>query len=343
VTPGSSSQGGVSQGAGSFNRITLDDAEKLATGSVYLSAVSPVVMTFTQAIGGVGNWRSQVHGVDAGYSEIRDWQVASGRFFDDSDVRSMRKVAVLGQTIAENLYPGQDPVGQKIQLRNVPFEIVGVLAEKGQTANGTDQDDVILAPYTTVKTRLSGRSFIAQILASTYTPDDIAVAQEDITAIMRESHGLADWEDDDFTVRNQTDIAETAEETTEVMTVLLAAIASVSLLVGGIGIMNIMLVSVTERTREVGIRMALGARGRDVLTQFLVESTVMTLLGGGIGVLLGFAAAQIVGQIMGWHTAISVMTVVVGMGFSAAIGIFFGYYPARKAARLNPIEALRYE
>ena len=343
ITPGASSSGGISRGAGSFNRLTIDDAEKLSKESIYLSSVSPVVLAFAQVIGGTGNWRTPVTGVDVDYAVIRDWSVESGQFFDQNDVRSMRKVAVIGRTIAVNLYPDTDPVGQTIQLRDVPFEIIGVLSEKGQTANGSDQDDVILAPYTTVRTRLSGRNFIAQILASTYSPDDITAAQEDITAIMRESHGLADWEDDDFTVRNQTDIAETAEETTEVMTLLLAAIASVSLLVGGIGIMNIMLVSVTERTREIGIRMALGARGSDVLRQFLVESTVMTLLGGAIGVLLGFAASRLIGQIMSWNTVISPVTVLIGLIFSAAVGIFFGFYPARKASRLNPIEALRYE
>lgn len=343
ITAGTSNTGGVSRGAGSFNRLTIEDAEKIARESIYLSAVSPVVMAFGQIVGGTGNWRAPITGVDVGYADIRNWPVSSGAFFDQNDVRSMKTVALIGQTIADNLYPDQDPVGQKIRLRDVPFTIIGVLSKKGQTANGSDQDDVILAPYTTVRTRLAGRNFIAQILASTYSPDDIAAAQTDITAIMRESHHLASWEDDDFTVRNQTDIANTAEETTKVMTLLLAAIASVSLLVGGIGIMNIMLVSVTERTREIGIRMALGARGSDVLTQFLVESTVMTVLGGATGVLLGFAAAQLIGRIMGWTTVISPITVVIGLVFSAAVGIFFGYYPALKASRLNPIEALRYE
>jgi putative ABC transport system permease protein len=210
-------------------------------------------------------------------------------------------------------------------------------------AEGNDQDDVVFAPYTTVKNRLSGRSFIAQILASTSSPEDIPEAQEELALIMRESHELADWEEDDFTVRNQTELAETAESTTEVMTLLLAAIAGISLLVGGIGIMNIMLVSVTERTREIGIRMAIGARGRDVLTQFLVESIVMSILGGAIGIGVGFAGASIIGRFTGWATTISPATVVVALVFSAAVGIFFGYYPARKAAALDPIEALRYE
>ncbi len=343
VTPGSSSSGGVSRGAGSLNRLTLDDAEAIQRESLLVSAVSPVIMTFGHLVGGTGNWRTACYGVDTDYQYIRDWPIASGRFFDESDIRSMRKVVVLGKTVADELFPEEDPVGLRVQLRHVPVEIIGVLAEKGQTAEGNDQDDVVFAPYTTVKNRLSGRSFIAQILASTSSPDDIPEAQEELALIMRDSHELAAWEEDDFTVRNQTELAEAAESTTEVMTLLLAAIAGISLLVGGIGIMNIMLVSVTERTREIGIRMAIGARGRDVLTQFLVESIVMSILGGAIGIGVGFAGATLIGRFTGWATTISPATVIVALVFSAAVGIFFGYYPARKAAALDPIEALRYE
>ncbi len=343
VTPGASSQGGVSRGAGSFNRLTLDDAEAIEREGALLASVSPVIVTFTNAIGGQGNWRTLINGVNAAYPVIRDWSVESGTFFSVSDERAMRKVAVIGKTVAENLFPEQDPVGQEIQLRHVPFKIIGVLGEKGQTANGSDQDDVILAPYTTVKNRLSGHFFIAQILASTFSPDDIPAAQDDIRQIMREAHKLASYDEDDFTIRNQTDIAETAKSTTRTMTILLAAIASISLLVGGIGIMNIMLVSVTERTREIGIRMAIGARGSDVLTQFLIESIVLSLSGGAIGIGLGFGGAGILGRVTGWRTAISPETVLLALAFSAAVGIFFGFYPARKAAQLNPIDALRYE
>jgi putative ABC transport system permease protein len=252
-------------------------------------------------------------------------------------------VAVVGRTLAESLYPGSDPVGHEIQLRDVPFQIVGVLAAKGQTADGADQDDVVLAPYTTVQNRLSGRSFIGQILASTSSPQDLPAAQADLRAILRESHRLADWEADDFTIRNQRDLAAAAQGTTEVMTLLLAAIASISLLVGGIGIMNIMLVSVTERTREIGIRMAIGAHGSDVMTQFLVESVVMSGVGGLIGVGVGFGGAALLERISGWATVVSPETVAMALGFSAAVGIFFGFYPARRAAALNPIDALRYE
>jgi putative ABC transport system permease protein len=281
--------------------------------------------------------------VSTDYSFIRDWDVKEGRFFDESDIRSMRKVAILGNTVAENLFPDGDAVGQKIRLRNVPFDIVGVLEEKGQTASGDDQDDTILAPYTTVQNRLSGRQFIAQILASTSTPEDIEPAQEEIGLIMRDLHDLADWEDDDFEVRNQTDLAETAQATTETMTLLLAAIAGISLIVGGIGIMNIMLVSVTERTREIGIRRAVGARSTDVLVQFLIESVVIALVGGFIGMAMGISAAALVSYFTGWATSVSPYTVLLAIAFSASVGIFFGFYPARKASHLDPIDALRYE
>jgi putative ABC transport system permease protein len=343
ITPGAATTGGVSGGAGTFNRLSMGDWEKLKNEALTISGVSPVVITRTQAIGGAGNWRTQINGVTADYTLIRDWKVTSGAFFNDTDIRQMRKVAVLGATVAKQLYPGEDPVGQQIRLRDVPFQIIGVLEEKGQSATGTDQDDVVIAPYTTVQSRLSGWSFIAQILASTSAPSDIPAAQEEMRLILRESHRLASYDEDDFTIRNQTDLADAAQGTTEVMSMLLAAIASISLLVGGIGIMNIMLVSVTERTREIGIRMAIGARGGDVLTQFLVEAIVMSLLGGAIGVLVGYVSTRILSNATGWSTAISPGTVVVALVFSAAVGIFFGFYPARKAAALNPIEALRYE
>ena len=342
VTAGGTNQGGVSQGAQAFNRLTVDDADKLKREGTLFAGVTPVVNTRTQVIGGGTNWRTTINGVSTDFQTIRDWQVQSGTFFSDNDVRGLRKVAVIGSTVAENLFPGADPVGSTLQIRNVPFDIVGVLAKKGQNAGGQDQDDIVVIPYTTAQARLAGSTRIWQILVSASSPQDLAGAQQEVTEIMRDSHKIGDG-DDDFTVRNQTEIASAAQGTTKVMTYLLAAIASVSLLVGGIGIMNIMLVSVTERTREIGIRMAIGARGSDVLTQFLVESIVMSVLGGAIGLGVGVGGAQLLAHFTGWSTAVPAAAIAVAIGFSAAVGVFFGYYPARKAAGLDPIQALRYE
>ncbi len=343
ITPGSTAQGGASQGAGTFNRLTVEDADKLKEEAIYVTEVSPVVMTRTQIIGGVGNWRASVNGVSTDYLNIRDWEVSDGALFSEDDVRAKRKVVVLGKTVADNLFPFGGAVGASVQVSRSPFTVVGVLEPKGQTASGSDQDDVILVPYTTAQDRLSGRSFLGQILASTASTKDIPAAIGEITAIMRESHELGSNEPDDFTVRDQTAIAAAATSTTSVMTGLLAAIASISLIVGGIGIMNIMLVSVTERTREIGIRMAIGARGSDVLTQFLIESIVMSVLGGIVGLAVGVGGASLLARITGWAVATPMSAVLLAVGFSAAVGVFFGYYPARKAASLNPIQALRYE
>jgi putative ABC transport system permease protein len=342
VLPGSTNQGGVSTGAQTFNRLTIEDAEKLKREGTTFAAVSPLIMTRRVVIAQGNNWRTQINGVSTDYFQIRDWQVTEGDIFSEGDVRAARKVALLGKTVAENLFPGVDPTGSQIQIGSVPVQVVGVLAAKGQNAAGQDQDDVVLVPYTTAQNRLSGWVRLSQILISTLSPSDIPAAQQEITAIMREAHHLGD-NPDDFTVRNQSEIAAAATSTTSVMSGLLAAIASVSLLVGGIGIMNIMLVSVTERTREIGIRMAIGARGSDVLTQFLVESVVMSLLGGVIGLLVGYGGAILLGHLTGWSTVVPVSAVFIAVGFSAAVGVFFGFYPARKAAALNPIQALRYE
>ena len=343
VTAGASNQGGVSQGAQAFNRLTIADAEKLKREGTLFAGVTPVVMTRTQVIGGSTNWRTMINGVSTDFQTVRDWQLQSGSFFSDNDVRGLRKVAVIGATVAENLFPGTDPVGSQIQIRNVPFDVVGVLAKKGQNAGGQDQDDIVIIPYTTAQARLAGNTRIWQILVSATSQQDVPAAQQEVAAIMRESHHIADGDDDDFTVRNQTEIANAAQGTTKIMTWLLASIASVSLIVGGIGIMNIMLVSVTERTREIGIRMAIGARGSDVLTQFLVESIVMSVLGGAVGLAVGVGGASLLAHFTGWSTSVPVQAVALAIGFSAAVGVFFGYYPARKAAALDPIQALRYE
>ena len=343
VMPGSFNGGGVSQGAGAFNRLTVEDADKVKQQSTMLAAVSPVITTRAQVIGGTGNWRTMINGVSPDYLTIRDWGLSSGEMFTDADVKSSRKVALIGATVAKNLFPDGVDVGAQIQIGHVPFTVGGVLIAKGQNAGGQDQDDVILMPYTTAQNRLSGNIRLGQILASTFNPNDIPAAQEEIKGIMRDAHRLADGADDDFTVRNQTEIAEAATKTTSVMTGLLAAIASISLVVGGIGIMNIMLVSVTERTREIGIRMAIGARGSDVLTQFLVESIVMSVMGGLVGLAIGFGGAMLLAHITGWTVSTPTSAVLIAVGFSGAVGVFFGYYPARKAAGLNPIQALRYE
>jgi putative ABC transport system permease protein len=342
ITAGASNTSGVSQGAQAFNRLTIDDAEKLKREGTLFAGVTPVVMTRVQVLAGGTNWRTMINGVSTDWQTVRDWQTSSGDFFTDNDLRGMRKVAVIGQTVADNLFPGVDPVGSQIQIRNEPFDIVGVLAKKGQNAVGQDQDDVVIMPYTTAQTRLSGNTRIWQILVSATSQQDITAAQQEATEIMRESHKIGDG-DDDFTVRNQTEIANAAQGTTKIMTWLLASIASVSLIVGGIGIMNIMLVSVTERTREIGIRMAIGARGSDVLTQFLVESIVMSVLGGAVGLVVGIGGASLVARFTGWSTEVPIAAVALAIGFSAAVGVFFGFYPARKAAALDPIQALRYE
>jgi putative ABC transport system permease protein len=342
IVPGGTQTGGVSQGAQTFSQLTVDDAKKLSQDATLLAGVSPVVQARQVVIGPEGNWRTQINGVSPDFFAIRDWTVSSGDAFTEADVTAGRKIAVIGATVAANLFPGSDPVGASIQIGRQPFTVTGVLAAKGQNATGNDQDDVVLMPYTTAQSRLSGNVRIFQILASAQSATDISAAQAEVTALMHDAHRLGD-NANDFTVRNQTEIAKAATSTTSTMSGLLAAIASISLLVGGIGIMNIMLVSVTERTREIGIRMAIGARGSDVLTQFLVESVVMSVLGGIVGLAVGYGGSMLLGKLAGWATVVPFSAVIIAVGFSAAVGVFFGYYPARKAAALNPIQALRYE
>jgi len=289
------------------------------------------------------NWSTAVTGSIPEYFVVRDWSFESGGSFTPSDLDGAAKVAVLGKTVAHNLFGSQDPIGQIIRIRNVPFKVVGLLAPKGQSAMGQDQDDVVIIPLSTLQKRIMGVTNIQTIMVSAHSPEETVTAQEEVQRLLHQRHRIPPGQDDDFSVRNMTDIAAAAEASSKIMTLLLGSIASVSLIVGGIGIMNIMLVSVTERTREIGIRMAVGARSRDILLQFLVEAVVLSLSGGILGVALGVASSQIISAFVHWPTIISPSSILLATLFSIAIGVFFGLYPARRAASLHPIDALRYE
>ncbi|HEY4425189.1 MAG TPA: ABC transporter permease [Pyrinomonadaceae bacterium] len=345
VSAGAQNVGGVRSGTGDTgtNTLTVDDLDAIKREVPSVSMVTPNVNARSQLVAGNMNWNTGVTGVSEQYPEIRKWPVASGSFFTDADVRTAARVIVIGQTLADNLYPGQDPIGQDIRVMNLPFRVVGVMLRKGQDPQGRDQDDVAFAPYTTVQKKILGRDRVQIAFVSAISQDATYTAQSQITDLLRQRHKLTASEPDDFTVRNMTDVAEAANETSKTMTILLACIAGVSLLVGGIGIMNIMLVSVTERTREIGIRMAIGARSSAVRSQFLIESIVLSLTGGAIGIILGVVLSLVIPAFLGWPTLVSMMAIIGSVLFSAAVGIFFGYYPARKAASLDPIEALRYE
>ena len=345
VSAGAQNVGGVRSGAGDTGsqNLTVDDLDAIKREVPSVSMVTPSVNARSQLVAGNMNWNTAVTGVSEQYPEIRKWPVATGSFFTDADVRTAARVIVIGQTLADNLYPGADPIGQDIRVMNLPFRVVGVMAAKGQDPQGRDQDDVAFAPFTTVQKKILGRDRIQIAYVSAISQDATYTAQSQITDLLRQRHKLTANEPSDFTVRNMTDIAEAANETSKTMTILLACIAGVSLLVGGIVIMNIMLVSVTERTREIGIRMAIGARSSAVRSQFLIESIVLSLTGGAIGIILGVVLSLAIPAFLGWPTLVSMMAIVGSVLFSAAVGIFFGYYPARKAASLDPIEALRYE
>jgi len=343
VFPGSQQQGGLRVGAGSMTTLTESDAAAIEKECPAVAYVSPGARSGGQVVAGNLNWGTSIEGCGANYLEIRQWSIEYGEFFSDQDVKGAAKVCVLGSTVAENLFPESSPVGQTIRVRNMPAKVVGVLSKKGQNAMGQDQDDIILAPYTTVLRRLSHFAFLRQITVSATSPTAIPEAERQIRDLLRMRHKIASYDPDDFTIRNQSDLAATATATTEILTILLASIAGVSLLVGGIGIMNIMLVSVTERTREIGIRMSVGARGRDILSQFLIEALVLSLLGGILGILLGVGGSLAISQLAKWPTIVTAFSIILSFSFSIAIGLFFGFYPARKAALLNPIDALRYE
>jgi putative ABC transport system permease protein len=345
VSAGAQNVGGVRSGTGDTGTqtLTVDDLDAIKREVPSVSMVTPSVNARAQMVAGNQNWNTAMTGVSEQYPEIRKWPVASGSFFTDADIRTAARTIVIGQTLADNLFPGADPIGQDIRVMSLPFRVVGVMQKKGQDAQGRDQDDVAFAPYTTVQKKILGRDRVQIAYVSAISQDATYTAQDQITELLRQRHKLSANEPSDFTVRNMTDIAEAANETSKTMTILLACIAGVSLLVGGIGIMNIMLVSVTERTREIGIRMAIGARSSAVRTQFLIESIVLSLTGGTIGIILGIVLSLAIPAFLGWPTLVSVMAIVGSVLFSAAVGIFFGYYPARKAAALDPIEALRYE
>ncbi|MBN2090748.1 ABC transporter permease [candidate division KSB1 bacterium] len=343
IRPSFSNRGGVNMGAGSFNRLTFDDVEKIEEQSTLVKALSPMVRSGGQVIGGGKNWSSSINGVSPEYLYIRNFELQSGEMFTERDVRSSKKVAVIGNTVADELFGEQDPVGEQIRINNTPFTVIGRLKAKGQSGMGGDQDDVILAPATTVLYRLKGGQYIDMIYVSAISKDQIYSAQQELTTIMRAAHRLQEGEDNDFDIRNQADIIEMASSTTETLTILLGSIAVVSLIVGGIGIMNIMLVSVTERTREIGIRLAVGARSSDVLTQFLSESIVLSLIGGILGILLAFVVTWVMRKFTTFTPQIYPAIVFLAFSFAGIVGIFFGFYPARKAAMMNPIEALRYE
>lgn len=343
IHPASSQSAGVRAGSGSMSSLSMDDAATLKKEGTFLQGVSAVVQVKEQVIAGRTNWNTSVMGVGIDYKGIRNYTVESGAYFTERDVKTSSKVAILGKTVANELFPGQDPIGVQIRIRNVPFKIIGVLASKGQSSMGSDQDDIILAPVTTVLYRLSDGKTVRSIMASARYEDEMAEAKSEITTLLRDAHRLPAESDDDFHIRDQSELNTMATKIAGTLTMLLSAVAGVSLLVGGIGIMNIMLVSVTERTREIGIRMAVGARPGDILIQFLIEAVILSLIGGIIGILSGITGASILGALLGSSFVISPGIVIGSVGFTAMVGIFFGFYPARKASQLNPIDALRFE
>jgi len=343
VMAGNRSSGGMRQGFGSTQTLVPKDCEAILQECPAVLTGTPMLNTSGAVVYGNQNWSTTVAGVSPEYFTIRDWQTTSGNIFTDSDVRGANKVCVIGTEVAKNLFEGEDPIGKMIRIKKIPFKVVGLLASKGQTGNGQNQDDTIIVPYTTLMKRMLNRTYVQNLFLSAVAEDQMTEAKAQVTDLLRQRHKIKAGADDDFFIGTQSDITSMATSTSTILTLLLGSVASISLIVGGIGIMNIMLVSVRERTREIGVRMALGARGRDILTQFMVESFVLSALGGIIGILLGVGGTLLVSQIAKWPTYISVMSMVLSIGFSSAIGIFFGFYPARTAARLNPIDALRFE
>jgi putative ABC transport system permease protein len=346
VLSGSSTSGGLRFGSGTTPTLTADDAKAIANEIPGVKYVAPNLGGVAQVVFGNQNWSTVISGTTPEALEIRDWPLSSGRSFTQQDVDGATKVCLLGQTVADNLFGGIDPIGQVIRIKMVPFTVIGLLASKGQSTWGQDQDDTIIIPLTTSQKRLFGMQFpgmVRQIAVQAIGPEVMNEVESQITDLLRQRHHLQPKQDNDFSVRNLTEILSTAEQSANVMSLLLGAIASISLIVGGIGIMNIMLVSVTERTREIGIRIAVGAKGRDILLQFLIESVVLSLIGGMMGIGLGVAGTLVLATFTQWPTLFSMEAILLAFLFSGSVGVFFGFYPARKASLLNPIEALRYE
>jgi putative ABC transport system permease protein len=343
IFPGSVTKGGIRTGYGSVTSLTADDAEAIMEECPAVQMVTPVVTSAAQVVFQNQNWGTSIFGTDLDYQRIKNWQVEQGEFFTLQDVKAATKVCVLGKTVAEKLFGGQNPVAHIIRIKRIPFRVLGVLTPKGQTAFGQDQDDTIVVPYTTAQKRLMGITHLTMVMASAVSLDLMTDAQEQIRDLLRHRHQIKEEQDDDFTVRNLADLTAVFSTITSVLTLLLGSIASISLIVGGIGIMNIMLVSVTERTREIGIRMSVGAKSKDILLQFLFEAVLLSLMGGVIGIVLGIGLTSSISYFSGWPTPVSLYAILIAFLFATGVGIFFGLYPARKASRMNPIDALRYE
>lgn len=344
IHPGGDMRGGVRRDASEMQTLKLENYEKLREEANFLAALSPSVSSSGQFVCGNNNYPSSVNGVGLDYLEIRQLKVENGSMFTNADIRSSAKVCVIGKTIADNLFPdGGDPIGKVIRFNKIPFQVIGVLKSKGYNSMGQDQDDVVLAPYTTVMKRLLAQTYLQGVFASALSEDLTEYAIDEITAVLRREHKLKDTDEDDFTIRSQQELSTMLNSTTDLMTTLLACIAGISLIVGGIGIMNIMYVSVTERTREIGLRMSVGARGVDILSQFLIEAVVISITGGIIGVIIGCGASWIVKSVAHWPIYIQAWSVFLSFAVCTVTGVFFGWYPAKKAADLDPIEAIRYE
>ncbi len=343
ILPGTVTLGGARSGSGGRQSLIPSDAQAIMREIPVVAGASPVVRQFQQVIAGDQNWGTSIQGIAPEFQQIREWQVGEGRFISQTDVDTTAKVALVGETVAYNLFGSEDPIGAIIRIKKIPFRIIGILAAKGQSSNGTDQDDVVMIPYTSMMKLIMGVTYLQQIIVAAVSADTTQEASAQITSLLRQRHKIRAGADDDFMIRNLSDIAEAASNSATVMALLLGSIASVSLIVGGIGIMNIMLVSVTERTREIGIRMAVGARARDIMLQFIVEAVVMAASGGLIGVLIGVGSSNLIKYLAGLPALIKPEIIVISLLVSGSVGVFFGFYPARKASRLDPIEALRYE